>query len=154
MDGLRRLVHALHTATGATERELGVSAAQLFVLRQLALEPGQSLGDLCGRTRTTQSSVSEVVGRLVGRGLVRREPSTRDRRRVVLTLTAAGRALQERAGETVQERLIASLGRLDAAQRGALASGMDAWLAGAGLADLEPAMFFESNPPPQEGGGL
>ena len=36
MDSLRRIVHALRVATRASERSFGVSAAQHFVLRQLA----------------------------------------------------------------------------------------------------------------------
>jgi DNA-binding MarR family transcriptional regulator len=141
MDGLRRLVRVLHVASRASERDLGVSAAQLFVLRQLALAPGQSLTDLAAATRTGQSSVSEVVTRLVKRGLVERRASAVDRRRAELALTDKARALLERAPGTVQERLIAGFARLDAAQRRALADGMDAWLASAGLSG-EPATFF------------
>src|SRR5688572_17899204 len=75
MDGIRRIVRELHATTSASERERKVSAAQLFVLRQVALAPGQSLGDLSVRTRTTQSSISEVVTRLVRRGLIERRTS-------------------------------------------------------------------------------
>ena len=146
MDSLRRIVRALRVATHTSERELGVSAAQLFVLRQLAIEPGQSLGALAARTRTSQSSVSEVVSRLVAHELVERTVDPRDRRRLTLTLTAAGRATLKRAPETVQERLLAGFASLDAAQREALAAGMEAWLERSGLADVPATMFFESRP--------
>src|SRR5574338_746802 len=106
MDSLRRVVHALNIATRASERAFGLSAAQLFVLRQLAATSGQSLSDLAVRTRTTQSSISEVVARLVRRGLVDRQPSKDDRRRAQLSLTAAGRETLAAAPETVQERLL------------------------------------------------
>ena len=143
MDALRRIIRALRTATHGSETELGVSAAQLFVLRQLLASPAQSLGELAEGTRTSQSSVSEVVTRLVGRKLVSRQPAAADRRRVELSLTNEGRAVAERAGRTIQERLIASLEGLDDAQRRSLADGMDAWLVAAGLSDLPPTMFFE-----------
>lgn len=145
MDGLRRIVAALHTGTKAAERELGLSSAQLFVLRQLHAESGQSLGDIARRTRTTQSSVSEVVARLVRRGLVEREPDPRDRRRAVLTLTAEGAALASTAPITVQDRLVAGLGHLDLADQRALADTVEAWLAASGLADVTPTFFFEPN---------
>jgi DNA-binding MarR family transcriptional regulator len=147
MDGLRRIVRALHAGTAASERVVGLSSAQLFVLRQLHAEPEQSLGDIARRTRTTQSSVSEVVGRLVKRGLVAREPSARDRRRAVLTLTAAGAAVVATAPETVQERLVAGFGRLDPAAQRALAESTERWLAESGLADVAPTFFFEPNEP-------
>lgn len=147
MDSLRRIVHALRVATRASERAFGLSAAQLFVLRQLAVLPGQSLSDLARRTRTTPSSVSEVVSRLVRRGLVARRAASTDRRRAVLALTPAGRALLERAPETVQERLLAGFDRLGDAERQALADALASWLAASGLESVRPALFFEEAEP-------
>ena len=144
MDSLRRIVRALRVATHTSERELGVSAAQLFVLRQLAIDPGQSLVALAARTRTSQSSVSEVVSRLVAHGLVERSVDTHDRRRVTLRITAEGRRTLKQAPETVQEQLLTGFASLDAAQRGALAAGMEAWLEHSGLADVPATMFFET----------
>jgi DNA-binding MarR family transcriptional regulator len=146
MDGLRRVVHALHTATRASERSVGLSGAQLFVLRQLAVVPGQSLRDLAMRTRTTQSSISEVVGRLVRRGLVTREPSKQDRRRAELTLTDTGVAMLARAPETVQERLLRGFDALPPLERKDLAHHLEAWLTASGLDDVAPAFFFEEAP--------
>lgn len=144
MNDVRRVVRALHGASGESTRALGVSAAQLFVLRQVAVRPGQSLSELAHRTHTTQSSVSEVIGRLGTLGMVERRPAESDRRRAELTLTPAGRAVLLRAPDTVQERLIAGLSRLPEWQRQALADAMDAWLAEAGLAAVPPTMFLES----------
>ena len=143
MDSLRRVVHALRVATRTSQESLGVTGAQQFVLRQLSLASGQSLSDLARRTRTTQSSVSEVVSRLVKRGLISRSPSPDDRRRAVLALTPAGAAVLEGARETVQERLIAGFGRLGEAERRALADGLEAWLAASVLSEVEAVFFFE-----------
>ena len=148
MDSLRRVVHALRIATRASERAFGLSAAQLFVLRQLSVTSGQSLGDLATRTRTTQSSVSEVVARLVRNGLVSRAPSSRDRRRAVLSLTAEGEALLANAPETIQERLLRGFEFLEEQTRRALADSLESWLAVSGLDDVAPTLFFE----PSSGG--
>src|SRR3954465_9301852 len=78
LDEVRRLVQALRQSTVQAERETGLSGAQLFVLQQLAQTPAQSLNDLAERTHTHQSSVSVVVTRLVGRGLVSRQRSPED----------------------------------------------------------------------------
>src|SRR5688500_3244362 len=99
MDALRRIVRALRVSTHASERDLGVSAAQLFVLRQLALAPRQSIGELATRTRTSQGSVSEVVSRLVAHGFVERHTAESDRRRAELSPTTEGRAVLDRRSE-------------------------------------------------------
>ena len=145
MDGLRRIVHALRAGTAASERAVGLSTAQLFVLRQLHAASHQSLGDLARRTRTTASSVSEVVAALVRRGLIVRETSARDRRRAVLALTDLGANLVQAAPETVQDRLVAGFGRLDPVVQLALAETLDAWLEASGLASVAPVLFFEPN---------
>jgi DNA-binding MarR family transcriptional regulator len=143
MDSLRRVVHAIRVATRASERAFGLTTAQLFVLRQLSAAPGQSMSDLAARTRTTQSSISEVVARLVGRGLVARDLSKDDRRRAVLSLTAPGRSMLETAPETIQERLLRGFDQLDEATRTALADHLEAWLTASGLDDVSPTLFFE-----------
>src|SRR5688572_31281216 len=62
---LRRLVHGIKTASYSVERSCKVTGAQLFVLRELSLEPGASIRRLSERTLTDPSSVSVIVARLV-----------------------------------------------------------------------------------------
>lgn len=143
MDSLRRVVHALRIATRTSERAFGLSGAQLFVLRQLSVTSGQSLSDLAARTRTTQSSISEVVARMVRNGLVSRTPSAKDRRRAELSLTSAGEAVLTNAPETVQEQLLRGFESLDEQTRRALADSLESWLAASGLDDVTPTLFFE-----------
>lgn len=143
MDALRRIVRALRVFTHASEREFGLSAAQLFVLRQLSTSPGQSLNELAERARTSPSSVSEVAAALVRQGLVARRASRADRRRAEFGLTPQGRSVLADAPTTVQEQLLAGFERLAPARRRALREGLDAWIAEAGLADVPATMFFE-----------
>ncbi|HET9452684.1 MAG TPA: MarR family transcriptional regulator [Gemmatimonadaceae bacterium] len=142
MDALRRIVHALHSANARAQSNLRVTAAQLFVLRQIALEPGISMTRLAQRTRSAPSSVSEVVSRLVGEGLVNRRVSVEDGRRAELTLSRAGAIIARNAGETIQERLVAAYEELEADDRAALAGLLEEWLAAAGLEDGAATFFF------------
>ncbi|HEX3158563.1 MAG TPA: MarR family transcriptional regulator, partial [Gemmatimonadaceae bacterium] len=96
MTALRRLVRTLRLSASAIERDIGVSGAQLFVLRQLQQRPAASLNELAERTLTHQSSVSTVVRRLAERGLVARSPAADDARRLEIALTAQGAALARR----------------------------------------------------------
>src|SRR5438067_2786242 len=143
LNALRRLVRALRTTARAVERRHAVTTAQLFVLRELSAAPGVSLGELARRTHTTQSTVSEVVTRLVDAGFIRRRTPAADGRVRELTLTARGRAVVDRAPPSVQQRLLEALEALPAAQPRALADGLEAWVDAAGLADMPAPMFFE-----------
>jgi len=141
---LRRLVHALHVTSRETERRLGVTGAQLFVLTQLRASPSLSINALAERTMTHQSTVSVVVRRLVRRKLVKKVRADDDARRVELTLTPTGTALLKRAPEVLQVRLANAIGALTAPDRRALAQGLEQLVSELGVGDAPPAMFFET----------
>jgi DNA-binding MarR family transcriptional regulator len=147
MDSLRRIVRLLRVSSRATEKEIGISGAQLYVLRVLAEAPASSINDLAERTTTHQSSVSAVVSRLVERGLVARRPSAEDGRRVNIEMTPAGMTLVDQAPTTAQIQLTEALRRMPEAARAALAELMEQWVDEAHL-DKGPVPFaFEDDPP-------
>lgn len=120
-----------------------MSVAQLFAIRVIGEQPGLSMGDLASRTLTTLSAVSEVVTRLVRRGLVRRDAAPDDHRRAMLSLTPAGAMIAQNLDQTLPERLIEALQAMNPDARLVLANALDAWVAGAGLAQVSPTMFGE-----------
>lgn len=139
---LRRLVHGIKTASYAVERTCRVTGAQLFVLRELSLEPGASIRRLSERTLTDPSSVSVIVARLVEQGYVTRAVDETDRRRTVLRLTRGGTQVVSRAPEPYQARLIGVLRELPAHELGAL-QGALARLSDSLGVPLEAPLFFE-----------
>lgn len=106
---LRQLVQGLRTSAHAVERDLGLSGAQMFVLGEIAAEPGASIKRLSERTLTDPSSVSVVVARLVDAGFITRERDPNDGRKTILGLTSRGTKLLAKAPEAYQTRLIAAL---------------------------------------------
>ena len=145
MNSLRALVRALRISTRAVEKEIGISGAQLFVLQQLLEAPARSVNDLAERTSTHQSSVSTVVSRLVDRGLVRREPSADDGRRMEISITDRGRRLVESAPLTAQTRMQRAMRRLEPGQVSALAESLEALVRESGFAGEPVTMFFEDD---------
>jgi DNA-binding MarR family transcriptional regulator len=143
-NSLRRLVHTMHTSSSETERRLGLTGAQLFVLTQLSATPSLSINALAERTMTHQSTVSVVVRRLVRRKLVKKVRAADDVRRVVLTLTAAGNTLLRKAPEAMQIRLARAIHELPDPDRRALGRGLASLVTALG-GDTPPtaAMFFE-----------
>ena len=146
MDGIRAVVRALRINTRAIEKQLGISLAQLWVLQILAERPAESLNELAVATATHQSSVSVVVRRLVERALVTRTTAHRDKRRVRIELTEAGRSLLAKAPPTVQITLVNGFGHLSPDRRQDLASLMREWLTESGLdVNTTPPMLMEDD---------
>jgi DNA-binding MarR family transcriptional regulator len=143
LDAIRRIVQALRESSRLAESRVGLSGAQLFVLRTAAESPGLSLNELAERTRTHQSSVSAVVTRLAREGLVRKRTAGGDARRVDVRLSPSGRRRLDRAPRTAQERLVASVADLPGAERARLAATLESLVRGMALPRKRPVMFFE-----------
>jgi len=151
LDAIRHVVRTLREASRHSERAVGVSAAQLFVLQRLAGARPLSVTELAARTLTHQSSVSVVVGKLAEQGLVTRQRTSDDARRVAIALTPAGRALLERAPAAAQDRLIAALALVGSARRRRLAADLVELVRAMGTDADHPPMFFERAAPRRKG---
>jgi DNA-binding MarR family transcriptional regulator len=143
LNAVRRMVRGLRSAAEAVERELSVSAAQLFVLRELGQVPNQSVKDLAMVTMTTHSTVSQVVGQLITKGFVTRTPDLSDGRRAVLRLTRPGANLVKRSRRVIQTDLIEGFDILRKSERRALANGLEKWLDASGLSRVPSRMLFD-----------
>jgi DNA-binding MarR family transcriptional regulator len=147
LDSVRRIVRLLREGSRASEEAVGLSAAQLFVLQKLDGPRPLSLNELAARTLTHQSSVSVVVRRLVERGLVQRQPSPRDARRLELSLTRRGQALVARAPSAAQDRVIAAVDALPPRAQQALATSLEALTRALGIDERAAPMFFADDEP-------
>lgn len=141
LSGVRRLERGLRLAAREAERATGLSAAQLFMLEKLAEGPATSIADLSARTLTDRSSVSVVVDRLAAAGLVKRSPSSEDRRRSETQITARGREILARAPLSPTSTLMRALARTPAGKVAQLASALSALNKELGY--TEAPMLFE-----------
>lgn len=144
LDAVRILVREVRLSSLASQQATGLSAAQLFVLRTLAREPGLGVSALATRTLTHQSSVSVVVAKLIAAGLVGRRRSASDGRCARLHPTPAGLAIALGSADPIQERLVGALQRLSGTSRRRLAAELAHWVAELGVDASAPEMFFET----------
>jgi DNA-binding MarR family transcriptional regulator len=146
LDGVRRVVQLLRESSVFAERKVGVSGAQLFVLRALAQHGPLTVNELAEQTLTHQSSVSLVVAKLESRGFVRKGKSPNgDRRFVWLELTSPGRGLLSQAPETAQELLVRNVRKMGPAQRRRVNDVLKLLVRAMEGGDFIPNMFFEDD---------
>lgn len=79
------------------EKSCGISGSQLWILHEIAKEPGIGVTELSERLSIHQSTCSQLVDKLVVSKLVSKERSKLDQRRVGLRLTEAAVATLQRA---------------------------------------------------------
>lgn len=75
------------------EQTCGISGSQLWILHEIAGEPGIGVSELAIRLSIHQSTCSQLVEKLSVRKLVAKERSKEDQRRVGLHLTDEARAV-------------------------------------------------------------
>ncbi|MGZ8179514.1 MarR family winged helix-turn-helix transcriptional regulator [Williamsia sp. SKLECPSW1] len=100
--------------------------AQIEVLRVLAVEPQISSGDLATRLRMARPTTSNLVTTMVRQGLVEREPSGGDLRRVVIRPTAHALELLTRYDRAGRQVLSDALASLDPDEREAVVAALPA----------------------------
>lgn len=109
-----QLCFALYSASRAVTSayrplldELNLTYPQYLVLLVLWEDDACTIGQLGDRLHLDSGTLSPLIKRLEAAGLVRRQRSNADERRVDVTLTAEGRALEDRAA-CIPERLLGS----------------------------------------------
>ncbi|HET7452657.1 MAG TPA: MarR family transcriptional regulator [Thermoanaerobaculia bacterium] len=108
--------HGLQSASKRMAQSLGVTGPQRLVIRIVGRRPGISPGELAGILHVHPSTLTGVLSRLVAHGLLARRGDTRDRRRMILTLTEKGKAINRSTAGTVEagvRRMLGSISRPD-----------------------------------------
>ena len=140
---LDRIEKALEVVHQIAERELlaasrtdgdGLTAAQIRVLRHVHLHRRPSVRSIAEGLMVSPPAATQLVNKLVAKGLVARSERKEDRRAVDVELTPRGRRLARRLMAERRKHLSRLLSRMPAAAREELVRGLEA-LIGATLSD-------------------
>ena len=89
--------HAMQHAYKPLLEALGLTYPQYLVLVALWAEDGQTVGQLGQALQLESNTLTPLLKRMQAQGLVMRARDARDERQVRVSLTQAGRDMQERA---------------------------------------------------------
>lgn len=110
---LIRRLHQIHVAIFLEEcADYGITPVQYAVMTALLNHPGVDQVTIARDAAIDRTSVADVLARLAQRGLVRREPGTKDRRMRIAVLTEEGERIareMEHASLAAQAKLVAPL---------------------------------------------
>jgi DNA-binding MarR family transcriptional regulator len=149
MEALRWIVRALRLAQAGGDAGSRLSAAQVFVLHVLKERGPLSVGELAEATATDPSSVSVVVRKLHGKGLVGKRISSEDHRRLKVALTVAGAKAAAAVPVPLQQVLLERMTQLTPDQLRTLADLLERVAAPVG-GEAPAPMFFQD----ETGGGM
>jgi len=110
---LRRIIRATDLHSRRLGKQTGLTTPQLVVMRAIAGPGSSTVSAISREVSLSQATVTNILNRLQSHNLVRRKRSKEDRRRVDVSLTAAGNKLLDRAPEPLQEDFLLHFGALE-----------------------------------------
>ena len=124
---LRKIIRSINLESKKIEKRFGVSIPQLMCLQFLSEQEDYktTASKIKDYLMLNASTVTGILKRLEGRGLIAKLPNTKDRRATFITLTAKGADLLKEPPTTLQEKLTARPQRLTPAQISALDENID-----------------------------
>jgi DNA-binding MarR family transcriptional regulator len=106
-DDIQQLTYDLVRYNAICDRvcveELGVTAAQGYILLALPETGSVTMNDLSVRMKLANSTMTRMVDQLIPKGMMTREADPEDRRIVRVRLTEQGQAVKIRLKKTMQD---------------------------------------------------
>lgn len=90
LTSLRRVIRATDLHSKRLAKTSGLTAPQILLLQAIRKLEGSTIGQIANEVSLSQATVTNILDRLEKRGLVRRERSTVDKRKVHVQLTERG----------------------------------------------------------------
>lgn len=101
---LRRIIRAVDQHSRHLVSSHGLTGPQALLLTEIVRGGSLTGSELATRVSLSQATVTDVVKRLEGRGLLVKQRSEADKRRILLSATEAGAALVSQSVPLLQER--------------------------------------------------
>ncbi len=110
---LRKVIRATDLHSKYLAKNTGLTTAQLLILQSIQNMGEVSIGEISKKISLSQATVTSILDRLADKGLVYRERSTKDKRKVHAYLTEDAVALIKDAPAPLQEQFTKQFGALN-----------------------------------------
>ena len=140
--------HKLQSVSKRMTSRMGLTGPQRFAVRCIGRQPGLAAGELATLLHLDPGTVTGILKRLEDARMIAREQDATDGRRMRLTLTRAGRAVDRRSAGTVENAIRRVLASAHARRTCAAAGRVFRRLA----SELDAVVDADAQP--RNGGGL
>jgi DNA-binding MarR family transcriptional regulator len=125
LSSLRRIIRAVDIYSRRLALDYGVTVPQLLCLLKVDELGPLTIKDLSEEVYLNPSTLVGIVDRLENAGLFTRERSVRDRRRVRISLTAAGNEMVAKSPSPLQDTLAGKIDALPELERATIALSLE-----------------------------
>jgi len=110
---LRQIIRAIDMHSKQLVKRYGLTAPQLMVLKEIMNDHDINIGRVAKKVSLSQATVTNIIDRLETRGLVTRERSSQDKRRVIVRVTDKAREVLKNDPSVLQEEFVRNFKELN-----------------------------------------
>ena len=110
---LRRIIRATDLHSRKLGKRTGLTTPQLVIIQAIGQSRDPTVSDIAKAVSLSLATVTTILNRLEGNGLVNRERSAIDRRRVIVTLTDKGEEMRATAPKPLQDSFVDRFSKLE-----------------------------------------
>lgn len=110
---LRRIIRATDLHSRKLGKHTGLTTPQLVIIQAIGNLRDPTVSDIAKAVSLSLATVTTILNRLETNGLVNRERSLVDRRRVIVTLTESGEEMRAKAPKPLQDRFVDRFSKLE-----------------------------------------
>ncbi len=100
---LRRVIRAIDIHSRKLAQQYGLTGPQALIVKEVINQQPVSIGALAKEISLSHATVTDIVKRLEGKGLLMRQRSDKDRRQVLISATSAAEELTKNSIPLLQE---------------------------------------------------
>lgn len=122
---LRQIVRTIDLNAKELSRHSGLTTPQLILLQTISSAGALPVGKIARAMNLTQATVTTIVDRLEGRGLVQRERGTHDKRQVLVSMTNAGGEALANSPTALQEQFVTRFTQLQSWEQSQIVAALE-----------------------------
>ncbi len=143
---LRQIIRSIDLHSKRLVKLFGLTGPQLVILQEVSRTDLTTASELARASSLSQATVTGILDRLESRGLVSRQRSQSDRRRVHVTITTSGENLLDGAPPLMQESFTEQFDRLQEWEQHMILSSLKRVVALTNARQIDAAPFLTTGP--------
>ena len=110
---IRKIIQAIDLNSKRLVKQVGLTGPQLVILQEVSRLGTVSVGEVAKNVSLSQGTVTGIMERMEKRGVVVRQRSSQDKRRVMVRITESGSKILSNAPPIMRESFLGKFNQLD-----------------------------------------
>jgi DNA-binding MarR family transcriptional regulator len=145
MIALRKIMQAIELNSKQLFKRVGLTGPQLVILQEVSRHGEVTAGEIARAVSLSQATVTGILERMEKRGLLARQRSERDKRRIMVRITEPGRKILDEAPPLMQEAFVEKFSSLQAWEQTMILSALQRLVSIMDATTIQAAPFLSTS---------